>query len=86
MEYTRFICNFVKTNKMRDNITYSLTFKILNESITYKKDSPSLHVGQVMSMHKSLIITLFGEESYKNAIFNEVNKLLECEDDVDYNS
>lgn len=86
MEYTRFICNFVKTNKMRDNITYSLTFKILNESITYKKDSPSLHIDQVMSMHKSLIITLFGEESYKNAIFNEVNKLLEYEEDVDYNS
>ena len=65
---------------MNDNITYSLTFKVLNESITFKKDSPALHIGDVMSMHKSLIVTLFGEDAYKNAIINEVDKVLSYED------
>lgn len=82
MEYTSISCNFVQTDKMNNNITYSLTFKVLNESITYKKDSPSLHIAEVMLMQKSLIITLFGEEAYKNAIFNEVDRILTCEDNM----
>lgn len=86
MEYTSFICIFGQTFDMNNNITYSLSFKILNESITFKKDSPALHIGDVMLMYKSLIITLFGEDAYRNAIINEVDKILLFENDSEIDS
>jgi hypothetical protein len=53
---------------MRNNIPYSLTFKYFNDTITLKKDSPTLDIHDVMEMNKSIMITLFGERAYNETI------------------
>lgn len=57
-----------KLNTMRNNIPYSLTFKYFNDTITLKKDSPTLDIHDVMEMNKSIMITLFGERAYNETI------------------
>jgi hypothetical protein len=53
---------------MNNKIPYSMTFKYFNETITLKKESPTLNIHDVMEMNKKIILSLFGKKAYEDII------------------
>jgi hypothetical protein len=56
-------------------IPVQLSIKFFDEQTTIKKKVDDMHIGEFIDMNKNLLIPIFGETPYENAILNEANKI-----------
>jgi len=58
-------------------IPIQLSFKLFNETTTIKNVVYDLHIGDTMEMYKKVMVPLFGEENFENAVLQLANKIKE---------
>jgi hypothetical protein len=58
-------------------IPIQVSFKLFNETYSVKKNVEDLHISEVVDMYKSVLIPLFGQESYERAILSIADNIRE---------
>lgn len=58
-------------------IPIQVSFKLFNETYSVKKNVEDLHIAEVVDMYKSVLIPLFGQESYERAILSIADNIRE---------
>ena len=66
LEYSNYICD-IKTNIMRSK-PISLSYHCFGKTITLKHDSSVLRVRDLFLMFRSIIVTEFGEQHWKEML------------------
>ena len=56
-------------------IPISLTFKFFDEQITVKKKVDDMHVGETLDMLKNIMVPLFGEKVFEDAILSVADNI-----------
>ncbi len=51
-------------------IPIQLQFKLFDDVFVVKKKVDDIHVSDIADMYKSVLVPIFGEESYENLIIN----------------
>ena len=57
------------------NIPISLSYKYFEETITVKKKVKTLHIRDTLEMYKNIIVPIYGQEHYEDAIISLANKI-----------
>jgi hypothetical protein len=58
-------------------IPIQVSFKLFNETYSVKKNVEDLHISEVVDMYKSVLVPLFGQESYERAILSIADNIRE---------
>lgn len=56
-------------------IPIQLSLKYFDEQVTVKKKVEDMHIGEFMEMQKSILIPIFTEKSYEDAILNQAKRI-----------
>jgi hypothetical protein len=56
-------------------IPIQLSLKYFDEQVTVKKKVEDMHIGEFMDMQKNILIPIFTEKAYEDAIMNQAKRI-----------